>query len=88
MNVVIFFIKENHFYTISVKQHDITTPSFPPVGAITGKLQDGGVSYMVICYNGERGSVPGRSDGKKAWFSMDSKEYETDNFAFVSLQGM
>ena len=43
---------------------------------------------MVICYNGERGSAPGRSDGKKAWFSMDGKECETDDFAFVSLQGM
>ena len=43
---------------------------------------------MVICYNGERGSVPGRSNGKKAWFSFDGQECETDDFAFVSLQGM
>ena len=88
MNVLIFFMKENHVYKISVKQRDSTTPSCKPIGAIKGKLHDGGVSYMVICYNGERGSVPGRSDGKKAWFSMDGKEYETDDFVFVSLQGM
>lgn len=42
--------------------------------------------YSVLCKNTGHGDIPGKGDGKKAWYCWGGREMESNNFQFVVVK--
>ena len=59
----------------------------PPRGAVTGYQDDSsGMYYAVVC-NTNHGRIPGKSNGRQAWYPYGGKEHSTHDFSYVTVHG-
>jgi len=56
-----------------------------PHGTVKGRQNDSGEYHMVVCHT-THGNIPGKSNGKKGWYSYGGKELETHDFSFVVVR--
>ncbi|KAL5252404.1 hypothetical protein ACHWQZ_G015241 [Mnemiopsis leidyi] len=79
------YVKAHPGSHVGLEKHHHGRPV--PPGVVTGHQRNSGTYYMVICHHTSHGKIPGKSDGRKAWYSWGGREHETHDFSYVVVKG-